>query len=246
MNEHNEYMNPDQNSGEEGSSNIFLNLHETDSTGIPSLKHAPDSVISTSASDSRVSPQMLVALGVVAVGAGMIYAMRYIGMKAGLDDQVVAIDYTSQSSNADFNKRFGQMIGELDESSIAVQFSEQTEFTSEPFARPRAVSNKAAPVVQADPGMSEEERLALQRERELEFERQRRHDAVVSEAMSFHLQGVVGGSRPAARVSGQAVAVGSKLGEYFKVTQITGRSVVIEGDGMRFEIALGEPTKQID
>jgi hypothetical protein len=240
-------MNPEQGQGgEEGSSNIFLNLKETDSTGIPSLKNAPESVISTSANESKVSPQMAVALGVIAVGAGMIYAMRYIGMKAGLDEQVVSIDYTSQTSNADFNKRFGRMIGELDESSIAVQFGQETEFTREPFSRPRAMGATPQPVVKADPGMSEEERLALQRERELEFERQRRHDAVVSEAMSFHLQGVVGGSRPAARVSGQAVAVGSKLGEFFKVTKITGRSVIIEADGMKFEVALGEATKQID
>tara|TARA_E500000318_G_scaffold12972_3_gene11957 strand:- start:19778 stop:20509 length:732 start_codon:yes stop_codon:yes gene_type:complete len=238
----------DQNTSEqspEGASNIFLNLHQEDSTGIPSLKAVPESAIASSESESRMSVHMVVALGVVAVGAGVIYAMRYIGMKAGLDEEIAQIDYTSQSENADFNSRFGQVIGELDESTIAVQLSDHESFIDAPFARPSAMGSTPEPV-QVDPGMSEEERYALQRERELELERQRRYDSVYSEAMSFRIQGVVGGSRPAARISGQPVSVGSQLGEYFKVIEITGRSVVIEADGMRFELALGEDTKQLD
>ncbi|MFG0315226.1 MAG: hypothetical protein ACF8LL_13705 [Phycisphaerales bacterium] len=245
MSDQPEMNSMDSSSAQEGSSNIFLNLHQEDSTGIPSLKNAPESAISSSASESKVSVHMVVALAVVAVGAGVIYAMRYIGMKAGLDEEIAQIDYTSQSENTEFSKRFGQVMGQLDESTIAVQLSEHESFVDAPFARPSAMG-KSDPVIKADPGMSEEERLALQRKRELELERQRRHDAVVSEALSFHLQGVVGGSRPAARVSGQPVSVGSKVGEYFKVTKITGRSVVIEADGMRFELAMGEETKQLD
>lgn len=245
MSEHPDTNSMDSSSAQEGSSNIFVNLHQEDSTGIPSLKNAPESAISSSASESKVSVHMVVALAVVAIGAGVIYAMRYIGMKAGLDEEIAQIDYTSQSENTEFSKRFGQVMGQLDESTIAVQLSEHESFVDAPFARPSAMG-KSDPVIKADPGMSEEERLALQRQRELELERQRRHDAVVSEAMSFHLQGVVGGSRPAARVSGQPVSVGSKVGEYFKVTKITGRSVVIEADGMRFELAMGEETKQLD
>lgn len=245
MSDQPEMNSMDSSSAQEGSSNIFLNLHQEDSTGIPSLKNAPESAISSSASESKVSVHMVVALAVVAVGAGVIYAMRYIGMKAGLDEEIAQIDYTSQSESTEFSKRFGQVMGQLDESTIAVQLSEHESFVDAPFARPSAMG-KSDPVIKADPGMSEEERLALQRKRELELERQRRHDAVVSEALSFHLQGVVGGSRPAARVSGQPVSVGSKVGEYFKVTKITGRSVVIEADGMRFELAMGEETKQLD
>ncbi|MCR9075310.1 MAG: hypothetical protein NXI07_04655 [bacterium] len=245
MSEHPDTNSMDSSSAQEGSSNIFVNLHQEDSTGIPSLKNAPESAISSSASESKVSVHMVVALAVVAIGGGVIYAMRYIGMKAGLDEEIAQIDYTSQSENTEFSKRFGQVMGQLDESTIAVQLSEHESFVDAPFARPSAMG-KSDPVIKADPGMSEEERLALQRQRELELERQRRHDAVVSEAMSFHLQGVVGGSRPAARVSGQPVSVGSKVGEYFKVTKITGRSVVIEADGMRFELAMGEETKQLD
>lgn len=236
--------NGTENGVSEGASNIFLNLHQEDSTGIPSLKTAPESAISSSTKESKFSAHMAVALGVVAVGAGVIYAMRYIGMRAGLDEQVVSIDYTSESNTGDFNKRFGQVMGDLDESTIAVQLSEYESFVDAPFARPSAMAKND--IVRPEPGMSEAERLALQRERDEELARQRRADEVVSEAMSFRLQGVVGGTRPAARVSGQAVAVGSKLGSYFTVTKITGRSVVIEGDGKKFEIAMGEDTVELE
>lgn len=237
--------NIDSSGAPEGSSNIFVNLHQEDSTGIPSLKNAPESAISSSASDSKVSVHMVVALAVVAVGAGVIYAMRYIGMKAGLNEEIASIDYTSQSENSEFKNRFGEVMGELDESTIAVQLKDHDAFVDAPFSRPSAMGS-SEPLVKPEPGMSEEERLALQRERELELERERRKNAVVSEAMSFELQGVVGGSRPAARVSGQPVSTGSKLGEYFKVIEITGRAVVIEGDGMRFELSMGKEPKQID
>ena len=244
MNEHTD-TSMNESGSPQGENGIFVNLNQTDSTGIPSLKNAPESAISSSAKDSKMSAQMAVALGVVAVGAGVIYAMRYIGMKAGLDEDVVSIDYTSQTNTGDFNKRFGQVMSQLDESTIAVQLSEYQQFVESPFVRPSAkkVEPEARPI---DPGMSEEERMALERERELERQRQQRHDSVVSEAMNLKLQGVVGGSRPAARISGQAVAVGSSVGEFFKVVKITGMSVVIEADGMQFELAMGQETVQLD
>ncbi len=239
MNDHNSM---DAGAGE-SSSNIFLNLAETDSTGIPSLKQAPESAIASSAPDSRFNTHLLVALGVVAVGAGVIYAMRYIGMRAGLDEKIVSIDYTSQANTADFARRFGSVMEQLDESTIAVQLADHDSFVESPFSRPGAMSQ---PEVRPDPGMSEAERLALQKQRDEELARQRRHDLVVADAMHLHLQGIVGGAMPAARISGQAVRAGMKLGEFFTVEQITGRSVIIEGDGMRFELALGRDTVRLD
>ena len=236
--------NETANAGHEGESNIFLNLNQTDSTGIPSLKSAPDSAISSTSSESKVSVHMAVALGVVAVGAGAIYAMRHIGMQAGIDEQVVAIEYTSQSDSPDFNRRFGEVMDELDESTVAVQLSEYESFIEAPFSRPGQIGDEEP--VRAQPGMTEAERLALQQERELEQQRQQRHDAIIKEAKSFKLQGMVGGTRPAARISGQPVGVGSKLGAYFTVQQITGRSVIIEADAMRFELAMGQETVQLD
>src|SRR5690606_18726976 len=91
----------------EASSNIFVNLAETDSpTGIPSLKQAPASAISSSTSDSKMNLQLAIAVCVLAVGAGAIYGMRYIGMKAGLDEKVVSIEYASETNSKEFGKRY--------------------------------------------------------------------------------------------------------------------------------------------
>lgn len=239
-------FNPSDASGEhtEGASNIFLNMAETDSaTGIPSLKQAPVSAISSSASDSKVNTQIVIAACVLAIGGGAIYAMRYIGMQAGLNEQVVSIDYTSESNSPDFSRRFTSVMKTLDESTIAVQFTDHDSFAPTPFARPNSVVEDVIPM---DPGMSEEERRALQQKLDHEREVERRREMVIAEAMRFTLQGIIGGSRPAARVSGQPVRVGMPLGEFFTVTQITGRSMMIEGDGMRFELAMGQETVQLD
>jgi hypothetical protein len=246
MNEFNPETGLAQNNHEqsEASSNIFLDLAETDSvTGIPSLKQAPTSVISASESNSKVNTQLVIAMCVLAIGGGAIYGMRYIGMQAGLDENAVSIDYTSESDVADVNKRFTSVMRNLDESSIAVQLVSLESFADSPFARPTTEIEDEIPV---DPGMSQEERLALQKQREIERQQAERKEQVISEAMRFKLQGIIGGSRPAARVSGQAVRVGMDLGEFFTVKVITGRNMIIEGDGMQFELAIGKETVQLD
>ena len=228
----------------EASNSIFLDMTETDSTGIPSLKQAPVSAISSSASDSKINAQVLIAGLVLVIGAGAIYGMRYIGMQAGLDEQVVSIDYTADANDADFAKRFTDVMQMLDKSSLAVQITDHESIGETPFSR--AVAKEKDDYEPIDTGLSEEEQRAIRLEREREEEMQRRHDMVIAEAMRLKLQGVIGGSRPAARVSGQAVRVGMKLGEFFTVLEITGRSVVVEADGMRFEIAMGEETVRLN
>lgn len=227
----------------EGASNIFLDMTESDSTGIPSLKQAPVSAISASASESKVNTQLVIAVCVLAIGGGAIYAMRYIGMQAGLDENIVSIDYTSETNSKDFSKRFNTVLSTLDKSTVSVQFSNTDSFAPMPFSRPGEVDED---VIEIDPGLSEEERLALQRKREYELEIQRRHEMVIGEAMRFKLQGIIGGARPAARVSGQPVRAGMSLGDYFTVVEITGRTVIIEADGMQFELSIGQETVQLD
>ncbi len=235
---------PGETEATDASSNIFLNMAETDSvTGIPSLKQAPVSAISSSASSSKVNAQLVIAACVLAIGAGAVYTMRYVGMQAGLDENIVSIDYASDANAVDFSKRFSSVMDTLDESSLSVQLVDRSSFADQPFARPSAIVDDPEPI---DPGMSEEERLAIQQERDRQREIELRREMVVSEAMRFTLQGIVGGTNPAARVSGNPVRAGMTLGEYFTVTEINSRSVVIEADGMKFELALGQETIQLD
>jgi len=247
MNEHNDdnQFALSRGGGEhnEASSNIFLDMSERDSTGIPSLTQAPVSAISSSSSDSKFNVQIVIAICVLAIGGGAIYAMRYIGMQAGLDEQVHTIDYTSETNSADFSHRYSSVMRALEKSKTSVELADQSDFAPVPFSHPVAVKEDQIPV---DPGMSKEERLALQKERDQQRAIKERRDSVIGEAMRFKLQGIIGGSRPAARVSGQPVRAGMKLGEYFTVQAITGRSVIIEGDGLRFELVMGQETKQLE
>lgn len=228
----------------EAADNIFLDMAETDSTGIPSLKQAPMSMISSSESESKVNTQLVIAACVLAIGGGAIYGMRYIGMQAGLGENIASIDYASESNTADFANRFESVMKTLDESTISIQLSDTDEFPEAPFSRPTI--EKDTYVEQIDPGLSQEERDQIAQERARERELELRRENVISEALRFKLQGIIGGSRPAARISGMPVRAGMPLGDFFKVTEITGRSVIIEADGMRFELAMGEETVQLD
>ena len=173
MNDFNDINSMGNGSGElaernEASSNIFLDMNETDSTGIPSLKQAPVSAISSSASSSKINTQIVIAGLVLAIGAGAIYGMRHIGMQAGLDEQIVSIDYTADANNAEFSKRFTAVMGMLDKSSLAVQLTDDESFADTPFSR--VVEEEVEEYEPIDPGMSEEEQMAIRRQREMEQE----------------------------------------------------------------------------
>jgi len=64
---------------------------------------------------------------------------------------------------------------------------------------------------------------------------------VVDTLASLTLQGVLGGTIPVARVSGETVRVGDTLSEIFTVKLITGRTVTLETDGKEFQLTMEEP-----
>lgn len=232
--------NPEQN---EAANKVFLNLEVTDSaTGIPSLNQGPASGLQ-GPSKSKLDTQMMIAGIVLLIGVGAVYGMRYLGMAAGLDESVVSIDYTSQAATPEVNKRYHQVMGALDDSTRVRQFSDEVTLPEHPFAREALSEDADIPI---DPGMSEEERLALQRQRDFENAKAARENEIAAELYSFELQGVIGGKRPAARISGHAVRVGMELGSNFKVVEITGRTVIIEADGLRYELAMGQPAQLVD
>lgn len=232
--------NPEQN---ESANKVFLNLEVTDSaTGIPSLNQGPASGLQ-GPSKSKLDTQMMIAGAVLLVGVGAVYGMRYLGMAAGLDESVVSIDYTAQPATPEVSQRYSEVISALEDSTQVRQFSSDVQMPDRPFARESLSEDADLPI---DPGMSEEERLAVQRQRDFEEAKTARENAIMSELYGFELQGVIGGKRPAARISGHAVRVGMELGSHFQVVEITGRSVIIEADGLRYELAMGEPAQLVD
>jgi len=240
----NDLLMPQDNNDQNDSANkVFLNLEVTDSTtGIPSLNQGPASGLQ-GPSKSRIDTQMMIAGVVLLIGVGAVYGMRYLGMAAGLDEHAVSIDYTSQSTTPEVNKRYSEVMTALDDSTRVRQFSDEVDLPEHPFAREALGDGSDLPM---DPGMSDEERLAMQRQREFENARTAHENEIASELYSFQLQGVIGGKRPAARISGHAVRVGMELGSHFTVVEITGRTVIIEADGSRYELAMGQPAQLVD
>lgn len=54
------------------------------------------------------------------------------------------------------------------------------------------------------------------------------------------LHSIIGGRIPVARISGDLVKVGGKVGEYFTVASIDGRRVVLVADGQEYVMSLGK------
>ncbi|MBL4592083.1 MAG: hypothetical protein JKY96_09000, partial [Phycisphaerales bacterium] len=184
---------PQEGDSNEAANKVFVNLAQTDSaTGIPSLNHGPASELH-GPKKSKVDNQMLIAGIVLFVGIGAVYGMRYMGMAAGLDENVVAIDYTAETTAAENSKRFTQVLSALNESSHVMQFGGSVELPEHPFSRDVVVADEP----RGDPGMSEAERLEWERQQDFENARQARTNAIESELYNFQLQGVIGGKRPA-------------------------------------------------
>ncbi len=226
----------------ESENKIFVNLAEPDpTTGVPAIGKVPMSELH-GPTKSKVDNQMLIAGMVLLIGVGAVYGMRYMGMAAGLDENAVSIEYTSESSTPENNKRYLKVMSALDESSRVMQFGDDVAIPESPFA----MASTETETIAAIPGMSEEERLALQRQRDFENAAAARKNEIMAELQGFVVQGVIGGSRPAARISGQAVRVGMELGNHCTVVEITGRTVIVEADGERYELAMGQEAQLID
>ncbi len=232
---------PQDGEPNETANKVFVNLtHKDPTTGIPSLNQGPGSELH-GPKKSKVDNQVLIAAMVLLVGVVSVYGMRYMGMAAGLDENAVTIDYTAEGSASESTKRFNQVLGALNESSHVMQFNDSIKMPEHPFAR-----DTVAEASVADPGMSDAERLEWERQQDFDNARQARVNAIESELYNFELQGVIGGKRPAARISGRAVRAGMELGDFFTVIEITGRAVLIEADGVQYELSMGQEPKLVD
>jgi hypothetical protein len=71
-----------------------------------------------------------------------------------------------------------------------------------------------------------------------ELARREREQNIQSEFSVLRLNSVIGGSMPVARISGELVREGDKLGTFFTVKQISTREVVLTVDGKDFVLSM--------
>lgn len=184
----------------------------------------------------RVStPAVLVAV-VLASCAGLLWGMRALGVGPLTGGDEVKIDYTPEGKAK--NGAHKKLLGELERSSQPVQVPTE-QITKNPFK----LTGKPNDVIEAAADNSDEllrKQLDATAKRKAEREKK-----LVDTLASMALQGVLGGSVPVARVSGETVRVGDTIGEFFTVKAITGRMVTLEADGKEFQLSMEEP-KQIN
>ena len=182
----------------------------------------------------KISTQAL-ALGVLlALGGGMIYAMRLLGIGplTTLAHTVLPdYDLTKPSSRAaDHQKILQDLAANHAASQVPVD-----EVQKNPFRMSDVVSPVATSTPSGDPSAAS--RAAAERARhDAELKRGR----VESALAQLKVNGIIGGSNPVARISGEAVRVGDTVGEIFTVTAIHGRGVELTHEGATYELSMDD------
>ena len=175
---------------------------------------------------SRLSGTTLLAL-VVVCAAGVLLGMRYLGRATKIEIADVKIDYPIDGQPQVTPVVVGPVLEDLWSSDKVAQVPLEA-VQMNPFEW-RGIDVKTKdPVVAFDP---EAERLRQQAERERQ---------IAEAAAQLKLNGVVGGSAPLARISGELKKVGDAVGEYFTVKSIEGRTVVLVAGDQSFTLHMGE------
>lgn len=182
----------------------------------------------------KVSTQAIVLGILIVVGFGVVYGMRIVGIgaiRAFAAAPLPEYDLTKTGNKTEDHKRIiDQLAADYTTSQVPI---EQTQ--KNPFKLAEALQSQPKSVAGA-PGEDPSKMSAERAEREARGKRAK----VEAAAAALKLNGVLGGTKPVARISGEAVRVGDKVGDYFTVTAIHGRSVELEYEGQTFTLRLDE------
>jgi hypothetical protein len=184
----------------------------------------------------KVSTQAIALGALLALGGGMIYGMRLLGIGplTTLAKTVVPdYDLTKPSSRAaDHQKIIEDLAANHAASQVPVD-----EVQKNPFK----MSDVVAPPTPVAGDPTAAGRAAAERaKRDADVKRGKVQGALAQ----LKVHGIIGGSNPVARISGEAVRIGDTLADgMFSVKAIHGRSVELElvnGDGQIFELAMDD------
>jgi hypothetical protein len=196
----------------------------------------PSQIQFTAPPTKKVSTQILALAGVLVLGGGLLYGMRLVGIGPLKNFALAkAPDYDMSqvgvNKTADHKRVLAELTANYVESQVPLENVQRN-----PFRMPDAMAKaETKPVPGEDPAKASE----AQKTRLAEQRKQRIKDA----AAQMKLNGVLGGSVPVARISGEAARVGDTVGEYFTVKAINGRSVELEAEGMTFTIDMHDDDK---
>ncbi len=165
----------------------------------------------------KVSTQALTLGVLLLAGAGLIYGMRLLGigpLTTLAKTAVPEYDLTRSPSAkaADHKRILKDLEANHAASQVPVDQVQKNPFMLAMLIEPEPVADNTEQASRA---------AADKAKRELEAKRRR----VQSTLASLKINGIIGGSNPVARISGEAVRVGDTVGDLFTVKAIHGRSV---------------------
>lgn len=176
---------------------------------------------------SRFGGFMLLGV-IMLVAAGVLVGMRFLGTKGVKQLLNIKIDYPIGDVLPD-TADHSSVLRELKDSGSVVQVPlekiQQNPFSWNGFEEPEPVAK----------GPREPDPAELSRQAAAQ-----RQQKIKNELAQFKLNSVMGGSRPMARISGTLHQVGDKIGEYFVIKSIAGRSVEVTADGQSYTLSMDE------
>lgn len=169
---------------------------------------------------ARISTQALTLGVLLVVGAGLIYGMRLLGIGPLTTLAKTAVpDYDLTRSPLSRSSDHKKILKDLEANHAAAQVPAD-QVQKNPFL----LASIIEPEPVADNTEASKRAAADKARRELDAKRKR----VQSTLAGLSINGIIGGPKPVARISGEAVRVGDTVGELFTVKAIHGRSVELE------------------
>lgn len=170
---------------------------------------------------------VLVLLLVVAVAAGVLLGMRQMGMGPKLALADIKIDYPIEGPAPTAGADHERILADL-QTGHGVKRVPPDMVQTNPFAW-RSLLPKDKPAAQPQDPMDLSRRQA-----------EERRAKITDAAAQLVLNSLMGGRVPMARIDGQLVRVGDRVGEYFTVASIAGRTVELHADDQVFTLIMGE------
>lgn len=179
----------------------------------------------------KSNASIFILLGVVAIAAGALYAMRHIGM-TGLPEfgDEIKINYPLDTSEKKFEEDYEELLRELRAADEVVQVP-ITEVVMNPFTWKGETETTTANPVAQGPSDREMEitRVTDQRNREVSFTVTR-----------LKFTGIMGSRTRQATVNGQLVRVGDKVADFLRVKEIRDREIDLVAMPFQHTLSSGE------
>lgn len=180
----------------------------------------------------RIPMPVIVGAVVILAGGVMLLGMRRYGIRSGMKFDTVKLEYTSQSSDAAVAVAHKRILEDLERSVAPADI---------PAERPAKNPFRLAIAKSDEPETMDAAAAEARRQAELSKQQiEQRRGEIDQAAGELWLHGIMDGRVPLARIGDQTVRVGDKVGEYFVVKVIEGRSVVLDGEGKFYKLTLGE------